>query len=508
MELAERRALLPIALAFGAVALLVQLLTNGQYGYFRDELYYLACGDHLDWGYADHAPLIALIAKISRGWLGGSLRAIRFAPALAGAAVVLLTGLLARQLGGGSFAIALACLSALVSPGFLRMAGFLSMNAFEPLFWMGFALVAVLVIDREQPKLWLWAGVLAGLGLENKHSMLFFGAALVAGLLLTPERRLLANRWIWFAGAIALLIWLPNLIWEQRNNWATLELLENVRKTHKNVELGPLEFMAQQLLLLGPVSALVWIAGLAYFLCGAPLRKYRALGWAYLIVAAMMIVMHGKIYYLQPAYPMLFAAGGVFWEHWTAVRRRWVRVALPVVVALAGAALAPIVLPILPVESFLRYEDTIGIHPPKQEIAHSGPLPQYFGDMFGWPEMVETVARVYRSLPADQRTVATIFATNYGEAAAIDFFGPRYGLPKAVCPHQSYWLWGPRDAGSDVVIVLQWPRERAERMCGSLEEAAMIAHPYSMAEEHGPVFICRGLKPTLQELWPRIKHWN
>jgi len=514
MDRCARKTALAGPLAAGVylalAGLLIHLLTNGRYGFFRDELYFLACGEHLDWGYVDHAPLIALVARLSRTFFGDSLHAIRFFPALAAALNVFLTGLIARELGGGRFAVLLACLCVLLAPVYLVSGTLLSMNAFEPLFWMGCAYVLLLAFRRDNPKLLLWIGLLAGVGLQNKHSMLFFGVALVAGLLLTRDRRLLANRWIWIAGAIALLIFLPNLIWQQQHAWPTIEDLANVKKMHKNVELGPLEFLWQQILMLLPATAPIWTAGLWFFFFDHKGSRYRALGWSYLTLLGLMIALKGKNYYMAPVYPMLFAAGGVLWEQILRSRTSlaWLKVALPLVLVVSGAILAPLFLPILPVETLLRYQDAIGVRLPKTEVHHAGVLPQFFGDMFGWPEMVRTVAEVYYGLPPHERVKAAILAGNYGEAGAIDFFGPRHGLPKAISAHQTYFLWGPRDHTGEVLILLQWSPEDARKACESVEESAALSHPYSMAEEHFRILVCRGLKTPLPELWPRLKNWN
>lgn len=498
------------AAALSLAAILVHLFTNRGYGYFRDELYLLACTDHLDWGYVDHAPLIDLIARIGRSLLGDSLAAIRFFPALAAGAKVLLTGLLVRELGGGRFAVMLACLCVLLAPIYLGIDTLLSMNAFEPLFWMGCVYCLLIAMRRPGPHPWVWLGVLAGLGLQNKHSMMFFGFALVAAMALAPERRFLRSRWFWLAGALAALIFLPNVVWQVQHGWPTLEDLSNVRKVHKNVELAPPAFFGQQVLMLNPVSGLVWLAGLGWLLFSRAGRRYRVLGFAYLLVLGLLMALKGKNYYLAPAYPMLFAAGGVFWEQLLAARRSlvWARIALPGLIVLTGAALAPMVLPVLPVEGYLRYQQVLGFQPPRTERGHAGPLPQHFGDMFGWPEMVEAVARIYHRLPPEERARCGIFASNYGEAGAIDFFGPRHGLPKAISPHQNYFFWGPREYTGEVLIVLQRKRESLEKFCGDVQAVGEVGHPYAMAEEHYTIFLCRNAKEPLQQVWPRLKHWN
>ena len=491
----------------------VHLAASGSYGYFRDELYYLACGDHLDWGYVDHAPLIALVARLTRTLLGDSLHAIRLVPALAAGLKILLTGLIVRELGGGRFATFLACLCVLIAPVYLGIDTILSMNAFEPLFWMGCAWVLLLAINRDRPQLLVWLGVLAGVGLENKHSMLFFGAALMAGLLLSDERGLLLNRWMWVAAAIALLLFLPNLIWQVRHGWPTIVDLRNAR--YKNLPVTPAGFLGRQAMVMLPPSILVWLAGLGFLLRDAAARRYRALGWAFVVLLGMMMALQGKSYYMAPAYPMLFAAGGVFWERWTA--SRWVRVALPSLLVLTAVIAAPLSLPLLPPDKLIRYQEALGIRPPRDYVGEAGRLQEFFADMFGWEGMVRQVAAVWRTLPPEEQKRAAIFAVNYGEAAAVDFFGPRYGLPKAICTNQSYFYWGPRQYTGDVMVVLGLNdaalgagdnRKRFEAAFRSVEYGPRVEHPYSLTFEHYPIVIARGLKWPLARVWPRLRFWN
>jgi 4-amino-4-deoxy-L-arabinose transferase-like glycosyltransferase len=335
----DRASEMRIAWAVAGLAVLVQMLTNGRYGYFRDELYYLAASDRLAFGYVDFAPLIAWAAHASRFLIGDSLHAIRLMPALAFGGEVLLTGAIARELGGRRWAVLAACVSVLCCPVILANGGRLAMNALEPLFWMGCVYALLLAINRQRPELLLWCGVLLGLGLENKHSAVFFLGALLLGLLATPDRRLFASKWLWIAAAIALLIALPNFAWQYQHRFPTLEDLRNVKALHKNVELPPLPFLAQQILMLNPFSALVWMPGLGFLLFHRQGKRYRALGVTYLALLAIMMALKGKDYYLAPVYPMLFAAGGVLWEQLAEWRRglHWVRVARPRLGALGAS---------------------------------------------------------------------------------------------------------------------------------------------------------------------------
>jgi hypothetical protein len=487
----------PVILAFAAAKLLLHLYTSGAYHYFRDELYYIACSRHLAWGFVDHPPLVAIYAWIG-DHLGDSLRAFRLPVTIAGALRVLLTGVLAARLGGGRVAQALACTAVLFAPIYLGVDSILSMNTFEHLFWLACILVVVEIANGASEKWWLAFGVFAGLGLQNKHSMVFFGAALVAAMLFTPMRRSLARPWIWLGGAIALLIFLPNIIWEIQHDWATLELLRNVKNTGKNVVLAPLPFMIQQAMMLNPFSAPLWIAGLIWLF-----RRQRVLAFTYVIFLVLMIWLEAKDYYVAPIYPMLFAAGGVATA---ALGRRALTIAAFTLTILGGLIALPLATSILPPQRYLAYQRALGVKPKAAEVSHTSEMPQIFSDQFGWEEMVQKVARYYHSLPEDERKKTAIYAGNYGQAAAVDFYGPKYGLPPAISGHQSYFLWGPRDYTGESVILIE--DEADPSMWQSIREVDRRHHPYAMPEENGPIFHGRGLKMPLAEVWPRVKNWR
>ena len=499
-----------IAWFVAPVAVLVQMLTDGRYGYFRDELYYIATSNHLALGYVDFAPLAAWVLRVNRALFGESLHALRLLPALGQGAQIVLTGLIARELGGKRFAVFLSCVCVLVAPVILVMGGRYSMNVFEPLFWMGCIYFLLLAINRDQPKLLVWCGVLLGLGLENKHSTAFFLFALVIGIVATSERRLLKSKWLWIAVAIAFLICLPNLIWQYQHDFPTWVDLNNVRTTGKNTVLPPPGFLLQQILMLNPAGALVWIAGLGFLLFHREGKRYRVLGVTYLAFLALMMALHAKDYYLAPIYPMLFAAGGVYWEELTRGRTglRWVRVAVPALVLAMGVILAPLVIPILPIAKVVPYMEALGIKPPHTESHDTEALPQHFADESGWPEMVAAVADVYNAMPPEERAKTGILAGNYGEAGAIDFFGPRYGLPKSISAHQNYYYWGPRDYTGESLILLQWDLDDAQRYCQSVDKGPALDPPYGMDEEHYTILVCHGLKAPLAAAWPKLKHWN
>jgi hypothetical protein len=231
------------------------------------------------------------------------------------------------------------------------------------------------------------------------------------------------------------------------------------------------------------------------------------------LLFTVMLVLHGKDYYVAPIYPMLFAGGAVAWEHvlakWCAPRlRAWAQVALLALVAVTGAALVPLAVPLFSPEDYVAYSRKLNPPLAKQEVHHESPLPQIFSDQFGWPELVQKVAQIYNSLSPEERSKAAILAGNYGEAGAIDLLGAKYGLPAAISGHQTYFFWGPRDYKGEVVIALQRSRKDLEEAFASVEDAGSHYHKWGMAEENCPIYLCRGLKRPLAEVWPRVKHWN
>ena len=495
-------------LAVACCKLAVHLYAGRHYGYFVDELYYLACGRHLDWGYVDQPPLIALVAWIVRHTLGQSLSAIRLLPALAGAVEVVLTAKLARELGGGRFAQTLAAIGILVAPGILVIDHFLSMNAFEHLIWIGCALLVVRMIKTGNPKLWIWFGVLAGIGLENKYSMLIFGAGLIFGLAITAQRGLLRSRWLLVGGAIAAVLFLPNLLWNVAHHFPFLELEANIHRSGRDVPLGPIAFFGQEILTMHPLALPVWAVGLWWYFSRAG-KPFRPLAWAWFFAAAVILTMSPRIYYLFPAFPLLFAAGGVAWERWLSrPRLRWCKFAYAALLLIGGVVLSPMTLPVLSPEQYIRYTEILGISQPRIEMHRLGPLPQLFADQFGWEEMTAAVAGVYNALPPEVRAETAIFGQNYGQAGAIDLFGPKYGLPPAISGHQSYFLWGPRNYTGASMIVMAGKPADLERRFASVQRVAHVTHPYSMPYEHFDIFYCRGLKQPLLDIWPQLKNWD
>jgi hypothetical protein len=504
-KIAPSADLILFLLAF--LRLLIQFAGINHYGFFRDELYYMACGEHLAWGYVDQPPLVALVAWIARHAFGNSLFAVRLLPALAGAAVVFLTGIVARELGGGRFAQFLAATAMLFAPAYLAFDSFLSMNAFEPLFWLSCGWIAIRIVKGASPRLWLLFGAIAGVGLENKHTMLVFGFALVAGLLLSGEARLFRSKWIWLGGLLALVLFAPNLIWEAHNGWPQILVVENGRE-FKNVPIGPLRYLAEQILFMQPVELPVWIAGLAWFFAAPEGKRFRFLGWAYLILLVVFILLGGKSYYALPIYPLLMTGGGVALERVFRVpQRRALAAAYLAVIVLAGLFTLPFGVPLLPVDTFLQYSQALPYaRSVKMERDSTAPLPQLYADMFGWENIARTVARVYHSLPPDEQAGCAILAGNYGEAGAIDYYGPALGLPKAISGHNNYYLWGPRGYTGECVIVLGERADEFEQLFGQAQLVATITDARAMpSEQDVQVYVCRKPSAPLAALWPHFR---
>lgn len=484
---------------------------NNRYGYFRDEFDYIACGDHLAWGYVDQPPLIPFLIHISRAVLGDSLRAIRFIPALASSLLVVQTAIIAKELGGKAYALILSAVCVVVAGQYLSNGSLLTTNCLEPNLWMGCAYFAILAIKRDQPRYWLWAGVIAGIGLEEKYSIAFFLVALIAGLLLRRQRRSLADKYFCLGGLATFLIFLPNLLWNIHYHWPFLELMHNIREEHRDVVLPAGQFFVQQMMNVSPFTAPIWIIGVFALLLWPRLRPYRALGWSYLICCTIFLVLHGKVYYLSPIYPMLFAAGAIVVEsELDRPMGRWLKPTIVVVLLACGAYIAPIPVPILSPDHFISYMKKLPFKLPVTEHSHErAVLPQWYADQFGWKEIVAETAVAWNQLSPDERRDCGIFAQDYGQAGAIDFLGRKYGLPPALSGHQTWFLWGPRGYSGNCLIVLDDQVGRLNELFDNVRYVGTSAdNPYAL-EKGIEVFICTGPKfGNLADMWPSVKRWR
>lgn len=514
-DLEPVRPALILALIFAFLKLAIQFAANliaqhFGYGIFRDELYYFVCGRHLAWGYVDQAPMVALQARVAEMLFGLHSQAMfRIFAALAGSVKIILTGTLAWSLGGKRVAQLLAMIAVLVTPVYLGIDGYLSMNSFEPVFWMGCLLTVLWIARGASSRWWLLFGILGGLGLLNKPSMTFFLVALLVGLLLTPQRRLLWNPWVLAAVGLLVLIPSPYLLWQSHHHWPTYEWLQNVHHSHKNVVLAPLPFLDAQLMMLAPLSIFLLLPGLIWLFAAKAARRFLWIGAAYVVLLAMMIHLHAKDYYVAPVYPVLFAAGALAWQQLFCPSRRtaWLLPAWCVVLVITGAIISPMALPILPPATWIRYTTALHLKGGDTETAETGPLPQFYADRFGWEQMVAQVAQIYNSLSPADRAQTAIFCNNYGEASAIDVYGPQYGLPQAISGHQNYFFWGARGHTGHVMIVIDSSYEHLSTLFQSVEIVDHTDNPLAMPYENRPIFLCRGLKQPLASLWPKTKNW-
>jgi 4-amino-4-deoxy-L-arabinose transferase-like glycosyltransferase len=500
-----------VVLAIALAKLLLHCYFNNRYGYFRDEFDYMSCGDHLAWGYVDQPPLIPFLIHVCRGLLGDSLRSVRFIPALASSLLVVQTAVLARELGGRRFALLLSAVAIVIAPQYLSNGSLLGTNCLEPNLWMGCAYFAILALKRDDPRNWLWFGMVAGLGMEEKYSIALFGLGVVVGLLLTGQRRVFLNKWIWLGGLAAFVVFLPNFLWNAHYHWPFLQLMRAIKDAGRDVVLPPLQYFLQQTLLVHPFTAPIWITGLIALLVSQRLKIYRVLGWSYLVCYAVFFILHGKNYYLAPIYPMLLAAGAVTIEN--AIDRprlTWMKPAMVAVLLMGGAAFAPVVVPVLSPDGFIAYTKYLPMKLPVMEHSHArAVLPQWYADQFGWEEIVAETAQAWNRLSPGERGDCGIFAQDYGQAGAVDFLGRRYGLPPALSGHQTYFLWGPRGYTGNCMIVLDDRRETLEQLWEQVEYVGTSAdNPYAL-ERGIDVFICKGAKfGTLAQLWPKLKRWR
>lgn len=507
----SRRFVRAIVAALMVAAVACQLVCIEQYGWFRDELYYLACGAHPAFGYVDHPPLIGWLAWLVRNALGSSFLAVRIVSVMAGAAVIGMTARLAERLGAKGSGVVLAALGAWLAPTYLFLAHHLSMNSIEVVLWCAAALVSMDLDERSAMRKWIWLGAIVGIGLLNKHSMTFWVFATGCALLLTPRRAVLRTRGPYAAAGVSLVLVAPHLLWQVSQGFPTVEFYRNA-SAHKILAMAPWEFLGAQLTLAGPGSAPLWLGGLTWLLWG---KRYRYLGIAYLVMLALLLALRGKAYYMLPFYPVLFAAGGAGFERIIEPLGDRVRTTMKslslIWTAATGVLVAPLALPILPVESSISWMRTLGLSAPRAERANVAELPQPLADMFGWENQVETLATVVRSLPPDDRQRVQIVAMNYGQASAIDWLGPAWGLPPAHSPHNSYWAWrAPVDRAGPVVII-GVRAENAhvlEQYFLQVDVAATTQCSYCMPNERDlPVFVCRGWRVEPSAAWRALQRY-
>jgi 4-amino-4-deoxy-L-arabinose transferase-like glycosyltransferase len=494
-----------IALPAALITFAVHLVANPHYGFFRDELYFIICGFHPAWGYVDQPPVVPLLAAGSQ-LFGRSLIAVRAICAFFAAACVYTTCMLALELGGGAFAVLFAALLAAITPVLMDFGTKLSTDTPGIWLWPLAALYVLRIVKGADPRWWLAVGAIFGIAVESKYTVLFLMLGMIGGLALS-QRRALRTPWFVAGAVLGVLIALPNFLWQAAHHYPMLMLLRDAG-AYRNVVLSPLEYLVTQVLIAHPLLAPVWLIGLIALLRGA---QTRFLGIAYLFLIAAMVAFHGKNYYPGDVYPIPIAAGAVAVEAWSARRAR-VRPVLIAYVALVGSLLVPLLMPVLPETTMSAY-DRVVVSLLSQEVALAktehreiGNLPPDWGDMHGWPELTAQVAQVYRSLPAAQRPDAAIIASNYGEASALNFFGPQYGLPPAISGNNQYWLWGPHANSGNVLIEVNGECDRTLFRKGRV--VAHFSNRWARPFENGlPISLCEGIRTPLAVYWPRLRSY-
>jgi hypothetical protein len=498
-----------ILLSVSAIPPIVQIAAalSPAYGYFIDELYYLACARHLAAGYVDHPPLAPLVLAGVRLVFGESRPAIRILPFLAGGAIAWLGGLLALELGGGLFAMSLAALTIGLAPGMLALSSFYSMNAFEPLIWMVVILLAVRLARSHDVRLWLPIGIAVGIGLENKHTLLVYVAALGAGMLATPTRRLLATRWFVIGGAAAAVLILPNLLWQMANGWPSLEFYRNAQAL-KNVPTPPLRSIVAQILFMNPIAAPVWMAGLFALVAGR-WRELRFFGWSALLLFAVQIASQSsRPDRIAAMYPLLLAAGAVAIGDY--MRNRVARTTLIAVVAASAAALLPLVTPLLPPPELAAYLERLGLQERiTLERGHTSSIPQLLADRTGWESFIDDIDRVYHRLPEADRRRAVVYVPDYGHAGALDLWGPSRGLPRVISSHNTYYHWSAGHVDADVLIAVSANPKDLDLLYREYSHVDVVRCEYCMSwRAQMPIYVARQPIMSLNAFWPRMRHYE
>ena len=497
-----------LLLSLAASKLLVHGLSNGPlaYGLMTDELYYLDCAKRLAWGYVDHPPLSIALLRLSILLFGTSELAIRTFAVVGTTAALVLSGLMAREMGGGRVAQGLAAGAALASPVHLSMGGFYSMNAIDIGLWAAAFWLLLRLENGGDRRLWLGVGLVVGLGLLNKLSMAWFAAGLAFGLLLTPQRRWLATPWPWLAAGIALLVFLPHLLWQHGHGWPSVEFLANASRDKRIVASSPLTFLGTQLFATGIP---LWLLGAAHLAVSRDTKTYRHLFWIVLVVLLLLSASgSAKIYYPAPAYSVTFAAAGVVLERIGGLRHfRFAPRLVAGVLALSALAAAPFVVSLLPPERLVAYQHAFGIGGVTVDVTEQAVLQQGFAQMFHGQAVARAVSSAYAGLSDHDRERVVILTHQFGETGGINHYGRALGLPSAIGTQGTYWFWGPGEARGDVLLEVSDDEAALSARCSEWTRVAPIECQYCMPSlTRKWVYLCRGAR--LAEVWPSLKRYR
>lgn len=481
----------PIILILAIIKLIIQWFGNKNYGFHRDELLHLSVSEHLDWGFMEFPPFIALIGKISYVLFDYSLLGIRLFPTLAGIGILILCCFIAKELGGKSKAILLAGICILAFLPFYRNHSLFQPVAFDQLFWtLGFYFV-VKFINSQNKNFLILLGITLGLGLMNKYTILVWAFGLCIGLLFHQKGNVFRNKWLYFSALISLLIFLPNIIWQIQNDFPFLKHLQALNESQLE-GINPMEFGLEQLNF--PFTLLISLFGLFAFLIDKDLKKYKAIGIAALVIFSTMWLLNSKAYYVFAIYPVLFAAGAVKIESLLFKKPVWAYV-IAMVTLLPSIYFIPELTPILPIDRYVAYAQ-------KEEQDGRVALTGDYADMFGWEEQVKLVDSVYQSLSTKEKNNCVLWAENYGEAGALKIIGNKYNLPNPISRHGSFWTWGYGNKNADVWISLGNEKPSVEYLFEEVELIKIITHKYAIDEENRiPLYICRKPKVDIQKWW-------
>jgi len=498
-----RRYFYPIPFAVCAVFFAILLSINGRYGFYHDELYFIDCAKHLDWGYVDHPPLVPWITWLAGKVFGYSSWGIRVPLAIALSLNAYLTVVLATRLGGGTVARHGALYCFFLAPVMPRAAMFLNIPTFEMTFYLLIALTLLTILQKDSQRLWLLVGALAGLALLNKHTTLFFGFALALGLLFTPQRNALRQPWIWLGGFIAFLIVTPNLLWQYQHDWATLEFIQNLNQGTMR-QIPRWEFLLSQLLFINPFNAAFFVGAVVYFRSEAGQRA-RLLGWIILIFLAVLLVFHAKHYYFAPLFPLIMAAGAVTCERWMEDKPGfWLRRGQPVLACLLMAPFLVALMPLLPKPQLLWYE----AHIFKPVFGDTAGLMRDYYNQMNWEEEVAQIAQVFHDLPESDQAQCAILTNHYGMAGSINYWGGSYGLPEVQSGSNNYYLWGQGNTRGAVAVAYGYDRPLLERVYGEVTEVGRTRRPFVDGDKADlPIYVCRTLKMAWPEAWPLFKRF-
>ena len=514
-KLFERDSLAPVAwIPLLLIALLrigTYLLagTPGEYGIFRDELYYLACANHPAFGYVDQPPLSIFVLIIWRTLFGDSLVSLHILPALVSAGWLTGVGLLARELGGRPAAQVLAAALAFAGPQAWGMHGYYSMNVFDALFWIGACLMVARLLRTGDQRYWLFIGVWLGVGLMNKISLLWFAAGLVISLLPSYRRRWLLRWRPYAAVGLTLILFSPYIIWQVTHDWPTLEFMRNAMR-YKFVERSLAGLLGGMILEMNPLTLPLWGGGLLMLVLYRPLKDFRPLAWLFLAVLTILAISgSAKPQYLGPAMPILLAAGAVGFQMLLNKRWRFLLPVLSLIMLLSAYLLLPFAIPVCTETEYIALAQKAGVTPATDEKKELGSLPQHFADRHGWENLARTLSTVYLSLPAGEREQCAILVENYGQAGAVDYYRKNYPLPPVLCGHNNYYLWGPPEETPQVVIVYGIESDDLVDEFAKVETVAEVDNVWSMPyERHRLVRIGRQPYRTIQSIWPELRNFD